>query len=214
MPDVVDDRPSARPEHAADFANRPRAVAGLVEVVDRRARHDDVEGAVVERQLAHVRGLDLDALPHPLPLRVLQRRLGAIAGEVFRLPDVDAGRAARGQSFRRADQHQPAPAADVEHALVAAPRDVVEEPLAVAHLADLAVPQHPDRHQQAGDARPDHHVREHQPHRSDRDNARPEMRGRRPPDQNPRRRDEEEIADDAGGVDAVVGFHGETISLD
>src|ERR1043165_5830018 len=116
--------------------------------------------------------------PPPPPLRILDRRLGAIPREVLRLPDVHPHCLPRREPLRRADEHEPPPAPDVEHALVAAPRDVVEHPLPIANLPNLAVPQHPDGHDSAADRRKQRHVPQRQPHRSEERRVGKECRSR------------------------------------
>src|SRR5439155_10912204 len=86
---------------------------------------------------------DVDAAFDPLQAGVLQGGLRAVAAQVDSAPEVDADGPAGGQAPGGADQQEPAPAADVEDGLVAAPGDQVEEPFAPAELADLAVPEHP-----------------------------------------------------------------------
>ena len=61
------------------------------------------------------------------------------------LPDVDAGCAATAQPLRRADQHQAVPAADVEHLLIAAPRNRVQQRVAGAEFSNQAAPEQQQR---------------------------------------------------------------------
>src|SRR5205085_8988567 len=60
--DVGDEGLPARLEHAGDLGNGPGPAGGVVDVVDGRAGDGHVEGAALKGQLAHVGGLDLDAV--------------------------------------------------------------------------------------------------------------------------------------------------------
>jgi hypothetical protein len=54
VPDVREEQPAARPEHARDLAHRRVPLRRVINVVQRLFRDDHVEGAVVEREPAGV----------------------------------------------------------------------------------------------------------------------------------------------------------------
>ena len=143
--DLSGNTPSAPLDNAAieGVADRRLPPASVVDVVQRHARHHYVEAGVFERQLAGVAGVPLHAIRDAFDGRVVERRGRRVAAEILSLPLVDTDRAAAGQALRRADQKQSAPASHVQDALVPLPVKLVEERLALAHLADLAVVNHP-----------------------------------------------------------------------
>lgn len=149
------------------------------------------------RQGAHVGVEHLDALGDALRLGVGKRRGTAGVGLVGLRPDVDADGAARRQPLRRADQQQPASAADVEHVLVAPQAEAVEEAVALDELPA------PARVQHRGDRQEEHRAR--QPQRAG-ERGHPED-GERDRDGDERRARDREAADDAGRVEPVVGLH-------
>src|SRR5258707_269300 len=61
VPDVDDQHASADLQHPRDLAHGSLAFAGVVDVVQSHAGEHDVEAGIVERQLACVGGLHLDA---------------------------------------------------------------------------------------------------------------------------------------------------------
>src|SRR5215813_4257138 len=60
-------------------------------------------------------------------------------------PSIHADGSAGRQAVSRSDEHESLSAADVEHRLVAAPRDHVEQPLAKPELSPPAVFDHAER---------------------------------------------------------------------
>ena len=109
-------RMATRPPGLSTRATSPIAAARPTapgNVVQGHAGDDDVEGLVVERQLAGVAITQLDPLGDPL-------RLGV----------------------GRPDQQQPAAAADVKDPLIAPPGKLVQEPVALGELAGPAAADH------------------------------------------------------------------------
>jgi len=118
--------------------------------------------------------------------------------------------AALDTTLRRADQQEPAAAADVEHLLVAPPGDAVEHLLALVELAAAAAPDHPRRGEEEAGRRPAGHLRDREadhdvlgrpPHELARHQAHP----RREREQQRGEARDREVADDAGSVLTVVG---------
>src|SRR5262249_37351608 len=140
--DVHQGHPPARLQDPGDLAHGLLPPLAVGDVVQGQAGKDDVERAVREGQGTGVAVPDLDAVGDPLPSGVLAGRLGAVAAQVLALPEVNTGRLAGGQAAGGADQQQAPAAADVQHRLVAAPGDQVQEPLPGAELDDLAVVHH------------------------------------------------------------------------
>ena len=75
-----------------------------------------------------------NAIGDALQLRVTERRLAGVPAQILRVPDVDTTRPSGGEAARRAKQHQPATASDIEHTFSPRLLDQVQHPLALAHL--------------------------------------------------------------------------------
>jgi hypothetical protein len=75
VPDVDDQHASADLQHPRDLARGDLALAGVVDVVQRHAGEHDVEAGVVERKLACVGGLHLDAIDHTPATRVINEKI-------------------------------------------------------------------------------------------------------------------------------------------
>src|SRR5262245_2757300 len=191
MTNVVDDDLPSRLQHPRDFQEGFGAVGRGVEVVDRAARDDPVERPVRERDPPHVRGPDLDAVGDALEPRVLERRLGPVAGQVLRLPDIDAERLATPrETLGGADEEQPAAAADVEHRFVSPPLHAVEELLALLQFPEAARPEHVRAHAEASDR----HAESPRANPESPDDARPEACLDARPEQKTGTSGEEEVA--------------------
>ena len=195
--EVEDRDATARAQDARDLPDRALAPGRIGDVVDRERRDDRVEARVGERQRAHVAVDDLDALGDALGLGVRERRGAAVVGLVDLRPEVDADRPAGGHALRRADQQEPAAAADVEDLLVAAQAEAGEQAVALDELAAPARVQHRR-------GRGEEH-RAGQPERAG-EPGHPEDREREPPEQERRARDRE-VADERGRVEPVVDLH-------
>src|SRR5262249_36860440 len=112
------------------------------DVMQDQGGNDHVERSIREGQLPGVGLLHLDALRHPFEPCVLQGRFRPIADHALPLPDINANRLARRQPPGSPDEQEPPPATDIEDGFIPAPGEQVKEALPLAHLADLAVPEH------------------------------------------------------------------------
>lgn len=91
-----------------------------------RLEDDDVESAVVERQVGHVCGTQFDAIGHALAVRIAQRGLLGVAGLVHAAPQVNADRTAGVQALGGPQQYRAPPAAEVQRSLAATRADLVK----------------------------------------------------------------------------------------
>src|SRR5262249_49507729 len=133
--------------------------------------------------------------------RVLERRLRRVTRKILALPDVDAGRFPGRELLRRADEKQPAAAADVEHLLVAAPVDLRKQLLTPAQFPETAAPPHPERPGQQSDRH------EQNPDRSETDpidSPGPDAGLHQEEDGQRRTTGDHQIPDDIRSVDAVI----------
>src|SRR5262245_3690217 len=97
MPDIVDDGESARLEHASDLPYRIGAAGRLAHLVNRGTSHHTVERGRGKGEPAHITRLDLHLVVHSLRVRICERGVRAVAGEIFRAPEIDAHRCARAE---------------------------------------------------------------------------------------------------------------------
>jgi hypothetical protein len=106
--------------------------------MDRLFRNDDVEVAIRKWNLPHVGGQNRYAVGNTFAPRIFERGVGMVAGEVFRLLDVDAGRRSGRKALGGTQKHEPKTATDIEHRLISPPRDQIELLLPFAEFADFA----------------------------------------------------------------------------
>jgi len=121
---------------------------------------------------------------------------------ILGLPDVHANRFAGAELPGGGDEKKPAAAADVEDGFVAAPGDGSDQLVAKAQFSDLATPEHDEALQNETD--PD------EPERGEEKTDEEEMamgfgEGKESGEDDTHGSDDKKIADDIGGIDAVVG---------
>jgi len=104
---------------------------------------------------------------------------------------------------RGADQHEAAAATEVENGFGPAPWNAIEKPFSFPQLADLAVVEHPAAHESAGEPREQARVREVDMS----DDSGPQSVSCRKVEGETDDGDDEQVADDARSVDAVVGLN-------
>src|SRR5208282_5202138 len=144
--DVGEDDLTGGLEDAVHLGECSRPLFGVAKVVDCPMRDDGIERLVGERQLAHVGSLILDTLGNALQTGIVERGVRAVVGLVFRLPEVDPDGFAVAKPLGGSDQHQAAPAANVENMLAPAQGNEVEKLFALAELADAAGVKHETSH--------------------------------------------------------------------
>jgi hypothetical protein len=98
---------------------------------------------------------------HAFDRRVVERAGRRVPAEILGLPQVDPDRAAGLETLGRADEKQSQTTSHIQHALITPPDNLVEIIFALAHLADLAVVNHPQAHRSAAQAGPDQWARDH-----------------------------------------------------
>ena len=119
-------------EYPHYFLDRLFALRSIVDVVQNQAGDDHVEGAVLERQLPRVAALDLYAVGDAFDPSVLVGGFRVVAGLVFALPDIYPERSSGPQALGRPDEQEPPATADIQDGLVPAPRDAIQQPVALA----------------------------------------------------------------------------------
>src|SRR5262249_54291499 len=117
------------------------------------ARDDHVEAAIGERQRAQIAARDLDT--YTLRLRIFAGGSRPIARLVTRLPQIDAHHSTAWHPARRRAKEQPPATACVQHALVPAPAQAREDPLALPDFPEPARQRHRHRIAEKGHARPE-----------------------------------------------------------
>lgn len=141
---VIDDAdPPARTKDPDGFAQSPGAFLAAPDVAEGQAAEHHVERPGGKGKIPCVGVREFDALADALDPRVALGGCPAVARLVTQAPDVGSGRAAPGQAVGRRDQDGAPAAADVEHALVAAQAELVEQfvpdrPLARAAAVEIA----------------------------------------------------------------------------
>ena len=113
MPYVDDCDPTCGLQHSNDLTNSLFPFTTIRNVVERKARQDDVEGFIREVELARITVANFDTISNPFEPGVLGGLLGPVVRLVGLAPNVDADRATGGESFRHGHEKQPMATADV-----------------------------------------------------------------------------------------------------
>ena len=95
--------------------------------MDGEARYDEVERAFRKRQRPHVAGVDFDPIAHSFERGIAQRHLARVPGLIELAPQIDARGSTGAQPARDGGEDGAAPATHVEHLLVAAKPQPVED---------------------------------------------------------------------------------------
>lgn len=109
--------------------------AGPPDVVDRDARHDQIERVHLEGQPHHVCGRWKHSIHEAFGCGIPSRHSSGVARLIGATPDVDAEHAALRQAPCSRDQHGPAAAAQVQDTLIAREAKPVEQFLSDQELA-------------------------------------------------------------------------------
>ena len=139
---VEDANAPTGPHDARDLANRQCALCRRRHIVNRKARHDDVNAIVLEWQFAHVAVAHRHPISDPLRLRVGDCGAGGICVLVRLRPQIDTDRETARHTFRRTKQHESMAATNVEHCLIAAKGQTTQQPIAGAQLAETTAREH------------------------------------------------------------------------
>lgn len=121
---------------------------------------------------------------------------------IFGLPDINANGFAGAELPGGGDEEKPAAAADVEDGFVATPGHRGDQLVAKAEFSDLAAPEHDEALQNEGDA-DEPEGGEEKPDEDEK--AMGFSEGEQSGEDDADGSDNEKVADDIGGIDAVVG---------
>lgn len=193
-------------QDAEDFERDLLAFGGGVYFMQKIIGNHGIEGMIREGQLPGVAVGQSHFSGYLFYFCVLDHGCGTVAADGAGHPPIEPDSRSGMEMTRRSDEQQAAPAAHVENTLIAAPRDGIENPIAVAQLPAFAVGEHAaGRGEEVRAGNPGEPVDagvEHAWKDLRRGNA--EGGG------------DQQAGDDAGGIDAVVrsaGHDGESIAF-
>jgi hypothetical protein len=185
------------------------ATGGLViDVMEAEVGQDDVEAVVGEAHGLHSFAEEGAAISDAFEGQISLGSVKRVAAEVFAVPDVDTGGVAGRDAAGGADEKKAAAGADVEDLLVATPGMEVQHAVAVVELSDERVEEHERATKGDRDA--------------DAEGGGPKLNRGRAEMEDGRKNEaeddgggagEEEVTDDAGGIDTVVGACGQSVLL-
>ena len=116
--------PGRRTRH--HLVERLLALVGVPDVVKGEIAHHQIERPAPKRQLARVTVVDVDPVVHALQHRVALGGGQAVAALIDTSPDIHAHRSPPRDPLRREHEDRTSSTADVEHVLVAAKAQLVE----------------------------------------------------------------------------------------
>ena len=109
-------------KHAKHLVQGARPIRCNRQVVNDPMRHHRIEARVREGERPRVAGLDPHALGDALSSGIFESGIWGVVGLIRCPTQVDAHCYATAQAKRRADEHQPSPATDIENRFSPCPR--------------------------------------------------------------------------------------------